>query len=224
MELNRSSGRFIPAHAGNTVSQNLRGTGINGLSPLTRGTLCPATQHAIKKRFIPAHAGNTATALPNSWINSVYPRSRGEHGDMLANSEPPSGLSPLTRGTLLDLCNPQQQIRFIPAHAGNTNNNTPLAPEDAVYSRSRGEHSTKALRNWLISGLSPLTRGTHSRERPRMSACRFIPAHAGNTSSSSSLSPDFIGLSPLTRGTRWFNSKPDADYRFIPAHAGNTCA
>ena len=76
--------RFIPAHAGNTypplqkrharaVYPRSRGehkssassaTRRRGLSPLTRGTLFPASSGWRSTRFIPAHAGNTCRCHP----------------------------------------------------------------------------------------------------------------------------------------------------------------
>ena len=91
--------RFIPAGAGNTLSQQFsiykqpvyprwRGEHIplteisekiTGLSPLARGTpvnRCVAV-HVV--RFIPAGAGNTYNLFLHHCTSSVYPRWRGEH-------------------------------------------------------------------------------------------------------------------------------------------------
>ncbi len=94
----------------------------------------------------------------------------------------------------------------------------------------------------MISGLSPLTRGTHCSIGPSHRTFRFIPAHAGNTGHlrrhfrQISVYPrscgehDFVscismllyGLSPLTRGTLTSRRSLSLCNRFIPAHAGNT--
>ena len=72
-------GRFIPAHAGNTMAMaamaitatvHPRACGehmstttpvatLRGSSPRMRGTPRRASLHSVQKRFIPAHAGNT---------------------------------------------------------------------------------------------------------------------------------------------------------------------
>ena len=112
--------RFIPAHAGNTPTSNLRHCGISvhpracgehisdqpqmryssGSSPRMRGTRRTNRRLPRMPRFIPAHAGNTQTNVPS--------------GTTLAGS------SPRMRGTLNPLLAVEGNIRFIPAHAGNT--------------------------------------------------------------------------------------------------------
>ena len=114
--------RFIPAGAGNTgslksadlstsVYPRWRGEhcGItrwhyadSGLSPLTRGTLRQTLTTATADRFIPAHAGNTLRQILARAVLPVYPRSRGEHILFASAVNALHGLSPLTRGTLLN--------------------------------------------------------------------------------------------------------------------------
>ena len=112
--------RFIPAHAGNTISTSVilttrsvhprpRGEHVtnassggecNGSSPPTRGT-----------RMDPPARGRAWT---------VHPRPRGEHSRAPCLSGDRPGSSPPTRGTLSPEANNLSYIRFIPAHAGNT--------------------------------------------------------------------------------------------------------
>ena len=113
-------------------------------------------------------------------------------------------------------------IRFIPAGAGNT----------PCSSNSRA----------IISGLSPLARGTPGCTSGEPCPARFIPAGAGNTQhdgvsfSLIAVYPRWrgehtalccelftnVGLSPLARGTPTFCQRNQATDRFIPAGAGNT--
>ncbi len=112
----------------------------------------------------------------------------------------------------------------------------------AVYPRSRGEHSPGSASSPNASGLSPLARGTLARFPAWPHVYRFIPAHAGNSAQTGALCVDaavyprsrgelllkhnrilpFRGLFPLTRGTRIKQRWNNGLYWFIPAHAGNT--
>ncbi len=94
----------------------------------------------------------------------------------------------------------------------------------------------------IVSGSSPLARGTHHRQRHPQPAPRFIPARTGNTvyrlaarcgetvhprSHGEHRNPRDIvlritGSSPLARGTPESVCGVLADNRFIPARTGNT--
>ena len=119
----RDGQRFIPAGAGNTRGRHLdaRRTPVyprwrgehrvlvwpylfkNGLSPLARGTRRRDPVVVPDARFIPAGAGNTAGLCLYNDHKPVYPRWRGEHFKRHCINRCPSGLSPLARGTLLQL-------------------------------------------------------------------------------------------------------------------------
>src|SRR5688500_9161578 len=85
-----------------------------------RGTLraLPDQPHAV--RFIPAHAGDTLPTPRSRRTKAVRPRSCGGHTRSNSTRLDLAGSSPRMRGTpqLLDraLCD----VRFIPAHAGDT--------------------------------------------------------------------------------------------------------
>ena len=132
------------------------------------------------------------------------------------------GSSPLTRGTHQSCPGRRRVHRFIPAHAGNTPPTPPATSATPVHPRSRGEHWRATRLSDGQIGSSPLTRGTpHGGDRGSH-ACRFIPAHAGNTRDDADWSVGHTGSSPLTRGTPEPWPIPDIGNRFIPAHAGNT--
>ncbi len=133
-------------------------------------------------------------------------------------------------------------MRFIPAGAGNTQAQNLLPRPGSVYPRWRGEHISIALSEVRHTGLSPLARGTPPGIIPGSADLRFIPAGAGNTSTSSinkakiTVYPRWrgehanslricsivIGLSPLARGTLPQLRAGRSENRFIPAGAGNT--
>ncbi len=152
--------RFIPAGAGNTPSQHrfgqrpsvyprwrgehLAAAGalfvIGGLSPLARGTRLIGLVVNARWRFIPAGAGNTKNRLNGAAWSSVYPRWRGEHTGRRFQREVIAGLSPLARGTLTQKHQSSEQLRFIPAGAGNTYHRHDGLRISPVYPRWRGEH------------------------------------------------------------------------------------
>ncbi len=153
-------GRFIPAGAGNTTSEStgkrsspvyprwrgehaqasINSRAMSGLSPLARGTREPKIFALWDCRFIPAGAGNTRKETHRRPPRSVYPRWRREHS--MTNNQLTSthGLSPLARGTQIEIDQQIRSARFIPAGAGNTHPDLPERVKAAVYPRWRGEH------------------------------------------------------------------------------------
>ena len=130
--------------------------------------------------------------------------------------------------------------RFIPAYAGNSEENRDFDRYITVHPRLRGELRRSVNPSWLGDGSSPLTRGTHAQD---LTACfnqRFIPAYAGNSPMSftrqcavpvhprlrGELATDTVsvtgGSSPLTRGTQQETFGARQRPRFIPAYAGNS--
>ncbi len=98
---------------------------------------------------------------------------------IIASSAP--GLSPLARGTHMNVGSDRVFTRFIPAGAGNTLNGGEKPPLNSVYPRWRGEHKKAIFLFDYTGGLSPLARGTHPVVRVGRMLSRFIPAGAGNT-------------------------------------------
>ena len=153
-----------------------------------------------------------------------------------------NGLSPLARGTRLNGNRHGLSWRFIPAGAGNSRSILLALFRLAVYPRWRGELCIKtSVKNFAV-GLSPLARGTRTRDAPRFVGTRFIPAGAGNSHHDARatrqgsvyprwrgelISPGIScsrgrGLSPLARGTRPSPVFRSFRPRFIPAGAGNS--
>ena len=152
------------------------------------------------------------------------------------------GSSPLARGTQdLDRLG-YVADRFIPAYAGNSwrlRYSCGLVP---VHPRLRGELAVGSFSDKIVSGSSPLTRGTQLAIRQRERGRRFIPAYAGNSRVRESLLFDsavhprlrgelkvkvkkvfiLLGSSPLTRGTHQSIDEVRVNARFIPAYAGNS--
>ncbi len=91
------------------------------------------------------------------------------------------GLSPLARGTQIEIDQQIRSARFIPAGAGNTHPDLPERVKAAVYPRWRGEHEVSSVETPGYRGLSPLARGTRRINSQVQRPARFIPAGAGNT-------------------------------------------
>ncbi len=254
--------RFIPADAGNTApgarlyqqyavyprwrgehaSPNNNHVGEHGLSPLARGTLILSPLRTRRWRFIPAGAGNTFSLPAGRREVSVYPRWRGEHGQLTTDVVFRAGLSPLARGTLWPSRYHDPITRFIPAGAGNTSPDELYNWQFTVYPRWRGEHKCRNASLNNHTGLSPLARGTLHHNGWCSSSVRFIPAGAGNTYRNKrrfqkrAVYPRWrgehinprgncrisAGLSPLARGTLRRQPPIPNKNRFIPAGAGNT--
>ena len=234
--------RFIPAHAGETpdsrtasswaevhpracgeqVRCRCRVNPHDGSSPRMRGTEAHRDGRRAGQRFIPAHAGNRSRPVYIVSTVPVHPRACGEQGDEMNAS--------------------RLRTRFIPAHAGNRLLQR-LPPElSAVHPRACGEQWLMAPNLSLISGSSPRMRGTDSRTGLFACLVRFIPAHAGNSSTGTGTpssrpvhpracgeqdshgfgAPAATGSSPRMRGTEVRPCASHVQRRFIPAHAGNS--
>ncbi len=153
----------------------------------------------MRARFIPAGAGNTASTGRTGQRLPVYPRWRGEHGHKMTLTFDRNGLSPLARGTLVELCFFYAARRFIPAGAGNTIRGKPKKRVKSVYPRWRGEHPLCGCDSLINGGLSPLARGTRARADIDPAKIRFIPAGAGNTTRGSA-TPAGAAVYPRWRG------------------------
>ena len=174
--------RFIPAPAGNTPchqaaprtttvhpracgehTNTAQSRSVNaGSSPRLRGTPRLRVPQPRDGRFIPAPAGNTlcTTNREQAWT-VPSPRLRGTHGG--------GGECRASR-------------RFIPAPAGNTDPSRLALQADPVHPRACGEHGRRGCSAGAPGGSSPRLRGTHDIPFAAIPASRFIPAPAGNTS------------------------------------------
>ena len=152
--------RFIPAGAGNIEAmaaaksampvhprwcgehwkKKTKSCRLNGSSPLVRGTFSPRVSPRYSERFIPAGAGNICRQQNGRAVGAVHPRWCGEHACHQDSQFPAIGSSPLVRGTWNTQGSQPDQLRFIPAGAGNI--------KAALIERVQ------------LSGSSPLVRGT----------------------------------------------------------------
>ncbi len=153
-----------------------------------------------------------------------------------------TGSSPRLRGTRRRAAVRRCSWRFIPAPAGNTRSLLYVQRPVSVHPRACGEHLQCRPLTVSPCGSSPRLRGTRLIGSLRIMAERFIPAPAGNTSTSvtpatppavhpracgehaagSAITAGSAGSSPRLRGTLGSVFWPRLVGRFIPAPAGNT--
>ena len=151
------------------------------------------------------------------------------------------GSSPRGRGTPGFRCIAKGCVRFIPAWAGNAEQDNDHRNDQRVHPRVGGERVEATIEGLDIDGSSPRGRGTQRLAGLARIRLRFIPAWAGNApagsapSRSTSVHPRVggerasghpiclptTGSSPRGRGTRRENLPQVRDNRFIPAWAGN---
>ncbi len=95
----------------------------DGSSPRVRGTLTVGDPPVGCTRFIPARAGNTVDTQNGALGIPVHPRACGEHIDYTVVEGSVIGSSPRVRGTPNHKPQVGSYSRFIPARAGNTDQN-----------------------------------------------------------------------------------------------------
>ena len=151
-----------------------------GSSPLARGTYNPKTGRPFNPRLIPARAGNISRSFQARYWNAAHPRSRGEHRKADEIASIVAGSSPLARGTSFPCSVPPLRLRLIPARAGNIRRRERQHPGSSAHPRSRGEHVVFKAILPIVSGSSPLARGTCYHPCSQIRYRRLIPARAGN--------------------------------------------
>ena len=165
----------------------------------------------------------------------------GEQINKETDQRASGGSSPRVRGTVQSRLRAQKAFRFIPACAGNRNDQGRDAGHSPVHPRVCGEQSPTFQCIRLTGGSSPRVRGTGLPDITNSVYARFIPACAGNRPSlvdslvSNTVHPRvcgeqalqgqitraITGSSPRVRGTAGVLSCDPARSRFIPACAGN---
>ena len=171
--------RLIPAHAGKTGRARRRPFGALGSSPLTRGKPTRCVRCPKSLGLIPTHAGKTRSRRPFAAWRWAHPHSRGKNRAEKAHPAFQKGSSPPTRGKQHGSQVRQGRDGFIPTHAGKTCSSCRPQQSGPAHPRSREENTSWATLTFCQYGSSPLTRGNHDEDGPRIFDVRFIPAHAG---------------------------------------------
>ena len=172
--------RFIPAWAGNrdhdmfaearqAVHPRVGGEQLSGISrkaasggssPRGRGTEDVTQAAPGPRRFIPAWAGNSTDNRLSNPADPVHPRVGGEQEPAARRAGDATGSSPRGRGTgdpVGQTCRPP---RFIPAWAGNRDEQIAARCVEAVHPRVGGEQAPCNPKTRLDRGSSPRGRGT----------------------------------------------------------------
>ncbi len=193
--------RFIPAGAGNTLRfyfcERLHAvhpcrrrehplTFHERLHPLgsslqAQGTPITAGFFIVHHRFIPAGAGNTSCIPFWRPQHPVHPCRRREHFCIRSFKIPQNGSSLQAQGTQFTIYADNKSVRFIPAGAGNTAGHLSDSDKYAVHPCRRREHLRPSPDQAAVDGSSLQAQGTLLPCVPGFHDRRFIPAGAGNT-------------------------------------------
>ena len=171
--------RVYPRPRGGTGRPVPGRRGRSGLSPSTRGNRRGRYQEAGRMRSIPVHAGEPRPVRLSRQSSWVYPRPRGGTDVDLTNAEDGWGLSPSTRGNLLEDSFVSKVWRSIPVHAGEPTVYITIGGSCWVYPRPRGGTMICHRTRRPLNGLSPSTRGNHVITSVAELRRRSIPVHAG---------------------------------------------
>ncbi len=196
--------RIIPAHAGQTqphqhtdhrTPDHPRACGANGYgvvehappigsSPRMRGKRLRVRELETAVRIIPAHAGQTQRDQAHHIRPSDHPRACGANEKSTRNMLDQFGSSPRMRGKPGLVWVEFAQTRIIPAHAGQTSSLSCSCTDCSDHPRACGANCFALLSGGLPSGSSPRMRGKRAAAVVLAVRVRIIPAHAGQTRSS----------------------------------------
>ena len=211
-----------------------------GLSPPTRGSHKPPEVRCLHHGSIPAHTGKPAAHAGPPLHVRVYPRPHGEAERCTRTLLALRGLSPPTRGSLLQRGKAATQLRSIPAHTGKPSRPSESRERTTVYPRPHGEATAHRGYELPDTGLSPPTRGSRVVRVVAQGRQRSIPAHTGKPIPHMGHRPSWTvyprphgeamslfglpwpvsGLSPPTRGSPRPPGRRSLNEGSIPAHTG----
>ena len=146
-----------------------------------RGKLHRAAADRLAARIIPAHAGQTRAPPTRFRLASDHPRACGANFQALPGKIGGFGSSPRMRGK--PVCKPctYDNVRIIPAHAGQTLFCHLLSFLLPDHPRACGANVSAVVPVGATIGSSPRMRGKQQRGGDIRAARRIIPAHAGQT-------------------------------------------
>ena len=146
-----------------------------------RGKRCGVAAAVVTYRIIPAHAGQTLPRGPRIRPWSDHPRACGANWVLGQHVNVAPGSSPRMRGKPGLRGNFCLSIRIIPAHAGQTFEQTGGEHNRPDHPRACGANTVARPCTSSADGSSPRMRGKLPRLLLPAFGCRIIPAHAGQT-------------------------------------------
>ena len=186
-----------------------------------RGTVDQLPAQSLGPRFIPARAGNGFYVPFLGSRPPVHPRACGERFGRYFVALVIDGSSPRVRGTVGRFLPMLDELRFIPARAGNGQRRARLVSRETVHPRACGERSSCQRRTNTTSGSSPRVRGTGQVSVGRDGPEPVHPRACGERPCRSVPSACVVGSSPRVRGTGLGLVRRGDVEGFIPARAGN---
>ena len=160
-----------------------------GSSPHARGAPTRQIESQLSGGIIPACAGSTRARSRRPSPSRDHPRMRGEHTSASRSAFVAQGSSPHARGAPGRHARCLHAGRIIPACAGSTTDCRNCLHFTEDHPRMRGEHPLRrggGVRHW---GSSPHARGAPRGAQVRQLRERIIPACAGSTIVSKSVTP-----------------------------------
>ena len=172
-----------------------------------RGKPVLPCESRAERRIIPAHAGQTSQQSEPNVSSTDHPRACGANVLRSEILNVSTGSSPRMRGKRGARSVMSRARRIIPAHAGQTFGSQSSIGTIPDHPRACGANGVWGTFNIRGHGSSPRMRGKLPRDFHTVSVCRIIPAHAGQTGSSSAMQvfysdhPRACGANPKrTRG------------------------
>ena len=237
-----ASSRLIPARAGKTISSWSFLLDEAGSSPRGRGKRLANQGGLALLRLIPARAGKTRPVTAKTSPNTAHPRAGGENTTFESSRRWGIGSSPRGRGKRRERLGRASIPGLIPARAGKTLTRPPRSRTRRAHPRAGGENRPATTTGTCSAGSSPRGRGKLDQQLNAARVAGLIPARAGKTRRSGSLSPppwahpraggensraanprgQIMGSSPRGRGKPQRGVHGNRLVRLIPARAGKT--
>ena len=191
-----------------------------GFPPHTRGWTHGVGHDASRRAVSPAHAGMDLRLWPPTTSRRGFPRTRGDGPWVLLKIAWLCQFPPHTRGWTPCLPPHDRWIAVSPAHAGMDRQLRPESGRPVGFPRTRGDGPGTLGGSVSISAFPPHTRGWTAFPRPKPTAGRVSPAHAGMDPMIEIAEEIYQGF-PRTRGDGTLGERRDSKSHAVsPAHAG----